>query len=98
MKRCMETAAKNPLEETQSHMGKISTLQNGNTFCFFFKFTLTDILQKDLNSRYVRCSASSMGSRWSKRRETFLFLLWLGMILRLAFVSRSFLEGRVDNS
>lgn len=89
MKRCTETVEKNPTEETPSHVGKTLTLQTGT------RFALTDILQKDLNSRYVRCSASSMGSRWSKRRETFLFLLGLGIIFWLAFhdQSRSFLEG-----
>lgn len=57
-------------------------------------FILTDILQKDLNSRYVRCSANSMGSRWSKRSDTFLFLLLLALIFWLAFhdQSRSVLE------
>lgn len=61
---------------------------------------LTDILQKDLNSRYVRWSASSMGSRWSKRRETFLFLLLLALIFWLAFhdQSRSFLERITENN
>lgn len=55
---------------------------------------LTDILQKDLNSRYVRCSASSIGSRWSNRRETFLFLM--AVIFWLAFhdQSRSFLRHK----
>lgn len=95
MKRCTETVEKNPTEETPSHVGKTLTLQTGTGFGFS---KLTDILQKDLNSRYVRCSASSMGSRWSKRRETFLFLLGFGMIFWLAFhdQSRSFLEGNND--
>lgn len=33
----------------------------------------TRILQKDLYSRYVRCSASSEASKCSKRRDIFLF-------------------------
>lgn len=36
--------------------------------------TLTKILQKDLYSRKVRCSASSQESRWSNSSDIFLFL------------------------
>ena len=35
---------------------------------------LTEILLKDLCSRKVRCSANSMGSRWSNSRQAFPFL------------------------
>ena len=49
----------------------------------------TDILRKDLNSRKVRCSDSSSGSRWSKSRETFRFLLVFDFILWVSFLDQS---------
>lgn len=41
----------------------------------------TDILRMDLNSKKVRCSASSMGSKWSNNSDALPFLtcffLWV---------------------
>lgn len=59
---------------------------NGSPSCKWFRIstgirlqeetagTLTKILQKDLYSRKVRCSASSQESRWSNSSDIFLFL------------------------
>lgn len=53
---------------------------------FFPPWTLTDILLMDLYSRNVRCSASSMGSRWSNRSEALPFLacffLWVSFLIQ----------------
>lgn len=48
--------------------------QTGHTASLKAVLKLTRILQNDLYSKKVRCSASSQESRWSNSRDIFLFL------------------------
>jgi hypothetical protein len=61
------TEAANFSEYGNSVLGKVSLGRINVKF-------LTAILLKDLCSRKVRCSANSMGSRWSNSRQAFPFL------------------------
>lgn len=53
----------------------------------------TGILRMDLNSRKVRCSASSMGSRWSNNSEALPFLACFFRWVNLRIQSYDGLQG-----
>ena len=53
----------------------------------------TDILRMDLNSRKVRCSASSIGSRWSNSSEALPFLACFFRWVSLRIQSYDGLQG-----